>query len=75
MVNRRGITLESSCHGKVSYGSWCTAQGDAKHLKKKTGKAVEPYRCHYCGGIHLGGRRFGYRGMGTHGARLQAFTQ
>ena len=42
------------CEGKIAYGSWKRAQGDAKHLKKKLGHKVEPYTCAFCGGIHLG---------------------
>lgn len=56
MVRRADDAL-FSCHGKVSYGTWAKAKGDAIHLKKKYGRHVEPFRCRVCGGIHLGGRQ------------------
>ena len=71
MVSR--VAFLSGCHGKVSYGTWAKAKGDAIHLKKKYGRYVEPFHCKHCGAIHLGGR--GDYVVDSRSARQRAFTK
>lgn len=46
----------SSCHGKAVYGSWHAAERVSRMVARRDGRdgAIAPYRCRYCGGIHLG---------------------
>ncbi len=47
----------ASCEGKESLPTWAVARDRARKMvraRKGEGVSFEPYRCHLCGGIHIG---------------------
>ncbi len=45
---------EFQCRGKVTYGTWAQAYGEARFLRRRFSEVQHPYVCGHCGGIHLG---------------------
>ncbi len=52
MSSKRALRRRS-CEGKTRYPSVEVARAAAKSVKRR-GHIVTPYRCPFCGGIHLG---------------------
>lgn len=44
----------SSCYHKVRYGHAQTAENACRRMNEKGSGEMEPYRCRYCGGWHIG---------------------
>lgn len=53
----RAIDRASSCARKVRYGHAETAETARLHMQRKTGEALEVYKCRHCDGWHVGHRR------------------
>lgn len=49
--------LLSACLGKRDLHTWSNAQRVLRQMRRRHKEhdgGLEPYRCHHCGGIHIG---------------------
>ena len=44
----------AACNGKRAFASWALAERTARRMRADRHNDAVPYRCHHCGGVHVG---------------------
>ena len=44
----------AGCSGKQTFSSWPLAERVARQQRRKRGGNANPYRCQFCGRVHVG---------------------
>lgn len=65
---------ETACIGKTRFERRKKAKQRANQIRRHTGNRMRPYRCPYCGWIHLGHRPGEATYIHSGGYRLQETT-